>query len=397
MGDAQLAAEQAMYNFDNTTGYLKWLNDMKDEQQPDGNLPGIMPTSGWGYAWGNGPPWDSALVLIPWYIYQYCGDTRVLAEHYDGMKLYVDFMTGRAKDGLISFGLGDWVPYKTATPEIVTSSGYYYVDAMIVSRSAALLGKTEDAKKYADLAEKVRQAFNKQLYKGNGVYANGSQTSLSCAIYQGIAESKEIDNIIKQLAANIEKCDGHIDTGILGAKYLFHTLSENGRHALAYRVATQTTAPSYGDWIKNQDATTLLEAWTDAPSLNHVMFGDISCWFYQKLGGLNVDPKQPAFKHAIIRPRPVGDLTWVKAEHESLYGTIACHWKIDGKKLKVNVTVPVNTTATVYLPARAEKDVTEGGQPAANVSGVKFLRIEGGDALFEIASGKYEFVVPWGQ
>ena len=92
-GDAHLAAEQAMYNFGNAAAYLKWLNDFKDEQQPDGNLPGIVPTSGWGYQWGNGPAWDSAYVLIPWYLYQYCGDTRVLADHYDGMKRYVDFMT----------------------------------------------------------------------------------------------------------------------------------------------------------------------------------------------------------------------------------------------------------------------------------------------------------------
>jgi alpha-L-rhamnosidase len=125
-GDAHLAAEQAMYNFDNTAGYLKWMNDFKDEQQPDGNLPGIVPTSGWGYQWGNGPAWDSASVLIPWYLYQYCGDTRVLAEHYDGMKRYVDYMTGRSKDHLVSHGLGDWAPANTQTPAIITSSGYYY-------------------------------------------------------------------------------------------------------------------------------------------------------------------------------------------------------------------------------------------------------------------------------
>ena len=190
-GDAHLAAEQAMYNFDNTAGYEKWLNDFKDEQQPDGNLAAIIPTSGWGYQWGNGPAWDSAFVLIPWYLYNYCGDTRVLAEHYDGMKRYVDYMTTRSKDHLVSHGLGDWVPAKTDTPVVVTSSGYYFVDAMIVSNTAGILGKADDSKKYEGLGLAIRRAFHAKLYKGNGVYADGSQTALSCAIYQGLADEEE--------------------------------------------------------------------------------------------------------------------------------------------------------------------------------------------------------------
>ena len=291
-GDAHLAAEQAMYNFDNTAGYEKWMNDFKDEQRPDGNLPGIVPTSGWGYQWGNGPAWDSAYVLIPWYLYEYCGDTRVLAEHYDGMRRYVDFMTAKAKDHLVSHGLGDWVPANTETPTVVTSSGYYYVDARIVAKAAAMLGKTDDAKKYNALADAIRRSFNKTLYKGDGVYANGSQTALSCAVYQGLVEPKEKDRVMAELAANVKRCNDHLDTGILGAKYLFHALSDNGQHDLAYRIATQTTPPSYGDWIR-RGATTLWEDWGDGASRNHIMFGDISAWFYETLGGINVDPRQP--------------------------------------------------------------------------------------------------------
>lgn len=387
-GDAHLAAEQAMYNFNNTAAYEKWMNDFKDEQQPDGNLPGIVPTSGWGYQWGNGPAWDSAFVLIPWYLYQYCGDTRVLAEHYDGMKRYVDYMTSRSKDHLVSHGLGDWVPANTVTPEIVTSSGYYFVDATIVSRAAALLGKTDDAKKYADLASAIRKAFNAQLYKGNGVYANGSQTALSCAVYQGLTDAKGRALAVERLAENVKRCNDHLDTGILGAKYLFHALSDNGQHELAYRIATQTTAPSYGDWIR-RGATTLWEDWGDGASRNHIMFGDISAWFYQTLAGINLDPDRPAFKHIVIRPRPVADLKWVRAQHESPYGIVASQWKLDGEKLTLDVTVPPNTTAEIHVPATSEQAVTESGSPA----GVKFRQMLDGAAVYDVQSGTYHFTV----
>ena len=164
---------------------------------------------------------------------------------------------------------------------------------MIVAKSAALLGKTDDAKKYTDLAQAIRQSFNKTLYKGNGVYANGSQTALSCAIYQGLVEPEEKDRVVAELAANVKRCNDHLDTGILGAKYLFHALSDNGQQDLAYRIATQTTAPSYGDWIQ-RGATTLWEDWVDGESRNHIMFGSISAWFYETLAGSTSIPRRPA-------------------------------------------------------------------------------------------------------
>jgi alpha-L-rhamnosidase len=392
-GDAHLAAEQAMYNFDNTAAYRKWMNDFADEQQPDGNLPGIVPTSGWGYQWGNGPAWDSASVLIPWYLYQYCGDTRVLADHYEGMRRYVDYMTARSKDHLVSHGLGDWVPANTETPVIVTSSGYYFIDAMIVSNTAGILNKADDFEKYQTLGLEIRSAFNAKLYKGNGIYANGSQTALSCAIYQALADYKERGLAVARLAENVKRNGYHLDTGILGAKYIFHALSANGQHELAYRIATQTTAPSYGDWIR-RGATTLWEDWGDGASRNHIMFGDISAWFYQTLGGINLDPDEPAFKRTIIRPQPVGDLQWVRARHESPYGTVACQWRRSGKGLTVNVTIPPNTTAKVHVPAGSEQSVSESGGPASKAPGVEFLRMEDGAAVFAVVSGKYEFVAP---
>jgi len=391
-GDALLAAEQAQFNFENTAGYTKWLHDLHDEQMADGNLPGIVPTSGWGYKWGNGPAWDSAFVIIPWYLYQYRGDRRVLEEHYDRLKLYVDYMTAKAKNNLVEHGLGDWVPAKTKTPTVVTSSGYYYVDARIVAQTAALLGRTEDARRYGELAESIARAFNATLYKGDGVYANGSQTASSCALFQGLAPAAERAKVVKQLVAEVEKADFHLDTGILGAKYLFRALSDGGRHDLAYRIACQTTPPSYGDWIA-RDATTLWEDWRDGASRNHIMFGDISGWFHQYLAGLNSDPREPGFRRIVIRPRPVGDLTWAKASTRTPYGKLASHWRLENNALTLNVTVPANSTATVYVPLKGRAEaVTEGGKPAAQAAGVKFLRVDDGAAVYEVGSGTYEFV-----
>ncbi len=368
-GDAPLAAEQGLFNWDNAAGYEKWMNDFADEQRDNGELPGIVPTSGWGY--GTGPAWDSAYILIPWYLYVYRGDTRVLADHYEGMKRYVDYLTTRQKDFIVDYGLGDWCPAKTATPSAVTSTGYYYVDALTVSRAAAALGHDGDARKYAALATEIREGFNRAFYRGGGIYAEGSQTALSCALYQGLAPETEREAVLEALVANIEAQDGHLDTGILGAKYLFRCLTAGGRTDVAYRIATRTTYPSYGDWIE-KGATTLWEDWGGGASLNHIMFGDISAWFYEVLAGIVPDSEHPGFAHFTIAPHPVGDLTWVRAEHECPYGTIRSAWRIEDGKLTLDVTVPVSTRATVRVPAR-----------------------DGEGVVHEVGSGQHRFVADW--
>jgi len=391
MGDAHLATELGMYNFQNRASYTKWMNDLWDEQRETGELPGIVPTPSWGYKWGNGPAWDSAYVLIPWYLYQYCGDTRILARHYDRFKRYVDYLTGKAKDHIVSIGLGDWMPAKTKTPEAVTSTGYYYVDTVIVTKIARLLGKTEDAEKYGALAEEIRKAFNKTFYKGNGIYANDSQTALSCALFQGLVDPQERVKVVDQLVANVKQQDYHIDTGILGSKYLLNSLADNGRIDVAYRIAVGDTFPGYGVWAR-QGATTLFEDWPGAKSLNHIVFGDIGAWFYKYLAGIQVDPTQPGFKNIIIKPEPVGDLTWVRAEYESVRGRIRSAWRIEDKKFVLDVTVPANCTATVYIPAQKAGSVLEGDKAADKSVGVKFLRWEDGKAMYEIGSGEFSFI-----
>jgi len=387
-GDAQLACELGLLNFDNAPAYEKWMGDFRDEQPASGEFPGIVPTSGWGY--GVGPAWDSAHVLIPWYLYVYQGDRRVLEDNYASMKRYVDFLGTRARDHMVDYGLADWCPARTETPASVTSTAYYYVDALTLSRVAELLGQPDDAQRYAELAARIFDAFNAAHNRGNGLYANGSQTALACALYQGLVPADQREWVAQRLVEAVEATDGHLDCGILGAKYLFRALTDAGRADVAYRVATQTTPPSYGDWVR-RGATTLWEDWGGNASRDHIMFGDISAWFYSALAGINPDPRRPGFRHTIIRPHPVGDLTWVRAEHQSPYGPVGSAWELAAGGLTLRVTVPPNATATVYVPAARPNAVTESGRPAAQSPGVAYLGPRDGCAVFAVGSGEYEF------
>ena len=391
-GDAQIAVETGLYNFGSAANYSKWMYDFDDAQRENGELPGIVPTPGTNY--GQGPAWDSAYILIPWSLYLFCGDTRVLEQHYEGFKRLLGYMTSRADGHIVSYGLGDWCPpedSKRNTPEALTSTAYYYIDALTVSKAARVLGRQDDARRYGELAEAIKKAFNdKFLDKSRGAYAGEGQTSMAAAIYQGLVPSEQKDKVMAALLAEVERCQGHLDCGILGAKYVMHVLADNGKADVAYTIATQRTYPSWG-WCIEQGATTIWEWWTGDNSQNHIMFGDVSAWFYDALAGINPDPECPGFKRIIIRPHPVGDLEWVRAEHVSMYGPIRSRWARRGGRFELTVEIPANTTAAVYVPAASGGGVTEGGSPADRARGVRFVRIEDGCAVYEVGSGRYQF------
>lgn len=393
LGDAHLAAEQAMYNWANGGGYTKWMLDIKDEQRESGELPGIVPTGGWGYEWGNGPAWDSAYLIIPWEMYRYYGDKEILRTHFAWFKRYVDYLTSRAENHIITFGLNDWAPAKTATPADVTSTGYYYLDAVITGKAAEILGRNADAQIYFTLADQIKKAYHKHFYKGDGVYSIGSQTALSFPLYCGLVPESERDKVVSKLIANIRSQGNHIDTGILGAKAIFNVLSENGAADIAYQMITQPSSPSYAAWTL-QGATTLWEDWAGKGSRNHIMFGDVSAWLYKNLAGINLDRQiagHEAFKKFILRPHLVSGLKWVAASYDSARGTICSKWEVQGNRLEWSVQIPANTTAMVYVPAVSASVVTESNRPARKAEGVSFIKLEEGYAIFAVESGSYRF------
>jgi alpha-L-rhamnosidase len=216
---------------------------------------------------------------------------------------------------------------------------------------------------------------------------------LCCALFWGLLEPERRARVLQNLTANVQQQNGHIDTGILGAKYLLNTLTDNGRSDVAYQVASQTDLPGWGWWIE-QGATTLWESWNGGDSHDHIMFGDISAWFYKALAGINPDPALPGFKHFIIGPQPVGDLRFARAEYDSIHGKIVSDWKIKKGRFDLHVVIPPNTTATVYIPNSRLYDVREGWMPAVKSEGVTSFSQEGTAAVFEVESGEYHFAAP---
>lgn len=362
-GDAHIAIETGLYNFDAITVYEKWMADHRDEQQPNGVLPAIIPTSGWGYHWGNGPDWTSTIAIIPWNVYLFSGDSRILANNYDNIKRYVDHLTSISPAVLTDWGIGDWVPVKSKTPVEFTSSLYYYTDALILSKAAKLLDKPDDHQKYATLALNIKDAFNKKYFdslKSN--YAEGTQTALSAALYWKIVPEQHIRRVAARLAVQLMEFDNsHLDVGLLGSKTILNALSENGYAAVAYKIASQRDYPSWGWWIEN-GATTLFENWkADAGkdlSRNHIMFGEIGAWYYKGLGGIYPDEAEPGFKHILLKPNFVESLAQFEASHDGPYGKIISSWSISkNRDVIYKIRIPPNSHATVYLPVPAGKAI----------------------------------------
>jgi alpha-L-rhamnosidase len=353
-GDAQTAVETGLYNFDAITVYEKWLADLRDEQQPNGVLPSIVPSSGWGYEWGNGPDWTSAIATIPWNVYLFYGDDKLLKDCYENIRRYVDHIDENYPTGLTTWGLGDWIPIKSRTPVEFTSTCYYYTDVTILAKAAKLFNHETDYVKYTALAQKIKSAFNaKYLDKSTGGYAQNYQTELSAALYWNMVPTEFIKKTAAILADSVRASNIKLDVGLLGTKTILNALSQNGYNDLAYRLATDTTFPSWGYWIVN-GATTLLENWEidskSDVSHNHIMFGEIGAWFYKGLGGILPDTAAPGFRHIHLRPHIPTGLTSFIATHDSPYGPIRSSWLIgDDGVIHYDAELPPGTTADLQL------------------------------------------------
>ena len=369
-GDAQINIETGLYNFDAITIYEKWMADHRDEQQPNGVLPSIIPTDGWGYEWGNGPDWTSTIAIIPWQVYLFYGDSKVLADCYDNIKRYVDHINEQYPSGLTSWGLGDWVPIKSKASVELTSTAYYYASTLILAKAAKLLGKTADQATYKALADKIKQAFNAKYFNAaTGLYGTGIQTEMCVPLYWGLVPADQQARVAANLAKRVVADGNQLDVGLLGTKAILGALSDNGYGDLAYRLATRDQYPSWGWWIVN-GATTLYENWPlDAKadiSMNHIMFGEIGGWFYKGIGGIKPDEQQPGFKNIILEPQFVEGLDAFEASHQGPYGAIVSSWKKAGRIISWEVTIPANSTATIRLPNKKitlQGRVVDAGKP----------------------------------
>jgi hypothetical protein len=388
------------YDFDLAQLFTKIVNDIADSQLTNG----LVPTTAPEYTvfrsksddahlrndFGDSPEWSSTFILAPWQQYEFDGDLELFRRHYVAMTNYLNYLGSRADGGIVSYGLGDWYdlgPKKPGvsqlTPVALTATAFYFENAKVLSQAAALLGKDEDAKNFAALAENIRDAFNGKFYDtANHFYATGSQCADAIPLVFGICEESNRSAVLDALVRDIRAHDTANTAGDVGYRYVLRALADGGRSDVIFQMNNQSNKPGYGMQL-DKGKTSLTEAWDGGSSQDHFMLGQIQEWFYHDLAG--IQSGGDGFKTIIIAPQPVGDLTWAKAGYHSIRGKIVSGWKRDGEKFSLHVTIPPNTTATVYVPANA------GTRVVANSLHAEFLHDEGDRAVFAVGSGDYEF------
>jgi alpha-L-rhamnosidase len=390
------------YNFNLAQLFTKGMNDMADSQLPDGLVPDIAPEYPvFGGPFRDSPEWGSAFVIVPWQQYEFDGDPELLRRYYTDMKRYVAYLGSKAQDNIVSYGLGDWYDIgpkppgpSQLTPNSLTATAFYYYDTWILAQVAALLDKPEQVKRFTAQSDAIRTAFNKKFYNAtNHSYATGSQCANAIPLVMNLCEPANRAAVLDAIVADVRQHGNAITAGDVGYRYLLKALAEGGRSDVIFDMNNQSEKPGYGYQLK-MGATSLTEAWDANPtsSQNHFMLGQIMEWFYADLAGIASDPAGPGFKKIIIRPQPVGDVTWVKAAYDSVHGRIVCDWKKADDKFTLQLEIPANTTATVFVPAQNAGRVFESDRPAAQAMGVHFLREENGCAVFEVGPGSYQFV-----
>jgi len=402
-GDGQLGVESLVMSRYAPAFYAKWTEDWLDGQKDTGDLPHTAPDQGGG----GGPAWGGAGCMLPSKLYQYYGDKRLLGRAYDPVRKYVDFLESRCTDGILrAYGgkwdfIGDWVPPargmdtknwpgKPAQELFNNCYRIYLIEQL--AKAAGILGKTDEAQRWLARLEEIRPLIHKEFYDvANKQYVIDEQAYQLMPLMTGVVPDDLKETVMKRLEELIRvKNKGHLDTGMLGTYFLLQYLQEAGHNDLVYTIMNQTTYPGWG-YMLSQDATTLWEQWNGYFSQIHSCFTCPSGWFYQGLAGIRPDAALPGFKKILIKPAIVGDLTWVKAHYDSPYGRIVSNWTRIGNQLTMDVTVPMNTTATIHVPTKDAAGVTESGNAIDKAEGVMFMRLENNAASYAIGSGIYRF------
>jgi alpha-L-rhamnosidase len=400
-GDGQVACVTVMHNFDSKAFYQKWIADMLGAQDlTTGYVPNGAP---WQPGCGGGVAWGAAICIMPWEFYLHTGAKDMLTDNFEGMKEYIRYMqtwvdqdgimfskrTGNDGNILKWYNLGEWVTPGDLPADEMVHTFYFWRCADLTAQTAKVLGKSDEAKKYADLAEQTRKAFWKRFYdEQNGTY--GKSGGNIFALKMGVP-TNQYSQVISALKADIKANKGHLDTGIFGTQFFFEVMSENGMHEMAYEAINKKEEPGYGRWLE-LGSTTTREQWSEEGSHNHPMFGGGLVWFYRKLAGMNADPDQPGYKHIVFRPQPVDDITFTKYFNQTVYGEAGIEWKKENGTFSTKISVPVGSVATVYVPVMKGKVITESGRSITDSKDVKLQKEEEGYQVFMVKSGKYEFV-----
>lgn len=400
LGD--ILAEMMAYNFNSPLILEKFVHDIETGRRggpPNHIAPGRR-TGGKASS-----DWGSTFIQLPYYIYLYYGDISVAKDHYEGMTFFMNYLQSIAKDYIISEGWGDLFEPGSVkskrTPNALTSTAFFYYDAKLMKEMAIVLGKKDDQQKYTELMENIKSAFVKRFYNEQDKNF-GSQTGDAIALNFGLVPKSNENAVAESMKKDIvEKYNWHHSTGHMGTRYIYGELSRFGFGDVAQKMLNQTTYPSFGELFL-RGATTVWEYWGEKEidetsagtrSRNHPFQGGFDVWFYNGIAGINPDPIYPGFKHIILKPQIFGTLNFAKASYHSLYGLIKSEWQLKDKNLTWNVSVPVNTTAEVFVPTSNDSEIIETGIKPENSKGITFLRKESNYTVYSVGSGNYKFVV----
>ncbi|MFV0556555.1 MAG: family 78 glycoside hydrolase catalytic domain [Lactovum sp.] len=408
-GDAQVFIRTALFNYHGGAFFTKWLHDLKADQLPNGGVPFVIPQVVDG---DSSSAWGDAAVVCPWVTYLQYNDEQLLREQYPSMKSWIGYIRVQGENEFTwdtGFHFGDWLgldsredTYFGATPDSLIATAFYAYSTSLLVKAAKVLNKVEDVKEYTNLYENIKEQFRREYITQNGRLASSTQTAHVLTLMFDLVEADVKERIAKDLNALVLDNDYHLTTGFVGTPYLNLVLSQNGYHDTAVKLLLQKTYPS---WLYSvsKGATTIWEHWDgikedgsfwndDMNSYNHYAYGAVGEWMYRILAGLDMDEAAPAYKKIKIKPYiTTEEFDFVKASHESEYGTIFSGWKVNAEEVEVTVEIPVNTRATVYLPNAQLADVKESDGALSLAKGINNFVQEGKNVRIMIGSGKYVF------
>ena len=412
-GDAQVFSRTASFNFGVNNFFAKWLKDIAADQYPSGSVPFVIPNV-LGPNSGGSTGWADVATIIPWNMYLAYGDKKILEDQYSSMKAWVGYMEKNSKDNLwnTGFHFGDWLFYRpfddndgrsAVTDKYLIAQCFFSHSVQLLINTAKVLNKKEDEERYTGLLQKLKEAFSKEYMTSTGRLVSGTQTAYVLALNFDMLPESLRQQSAEKLVQNIKSYGTHLTTGFLGTPYLCHVLTRFGYADLAYQLLLQESYPSWLYPVK-MGATTIWERWngirpdsTFEPasmnSFNHYAYGAIGDWMYREVTGLDTDEDAPGYKKINIKPHIGKGLTHAAAILQTYYGTLSSGWRIENEKLMLDVEIPVNTTATVYIPAKNSSSVFESDKMLSTIKDIQVTGIKNGYMVAKIGSGKYHFEV----
>lgn len=418
LGDVLAFGQTACLNMDVAAFFIRWMISVEDAQSSAGAFPDVAPRL--AAVTDGAPGWGDAGVYLPWLIYQFYGDTRIIERHYAAMTRWMEYIREANPDCLrterLNRNYGDWLSFHADTPSDVIATALWAQDAALMAHMAQVIGRNEDSRLYAELHTDIKAAFIDAYVAADGRIKGETQTCYALALHIGLLPPHLREAAARHLVVDIERRGWHLSTGFLGTPFLLPALSEAGYTDIAYRLLFSDTVPSWGHMIK-QGATTIWERWDSLQadgnlfdptqptflhaelgpiagmnSFNHYGLGSVGEWLYRYVAGIRIDPQRPGYSHIIIEPHPGGELTFACAQYDSIRGPIRSKWCVEDGQFHLTVSIPANTTATLYLPSAVPSDVQESGQPIDQIEGVEVMGVEAGRTILAVGSGTYSFV-----